>query len=60
MPKPCSYKVCSKEDCKDFLTCDDIWGGLNKNPHPCAGCEAFNHAEKCGAKRHVDCKINRS
>lgn len=25
-------------------------------PNPCAGCQAFNHAEKCAKVRDTDCR----
>ena len=28
-------------------------------PHPCVGCPAFNHAEKCATVRDVDCRVKR-
>lgn len=28
-------------------------------PNPCAGCAAFNHAEKCATMKPVNCKLNK-
>jgi len=57
MAKVC-FPTCPKEDCKDFFHCEDHWGGFG-DPHPCAGCLAFNHAEKCADTKSVDCKLER-
>ncbi len=53
--------TCPQYACEDFLECEEIWGDLNENKHPCAQakCDAFNHALKCANKRHTDCALER-
>ena len=50
------FSTCPKEDYKDFLNCNKHWGGFG-DPHPCAGCPAFNHAEKCAKMKPSDCQV---